>query len=253
MENDDYLYDDIGSTDSFFVRPVAYVVLPKKVVNQFAPLQLIKAPPIVDPRLQQRQVKQPQPYYFQDSQATPIMSYPLTDDDIDEDKDEDKNEDKDDEKKEETTTALSAQVDKSLLSLDIEDLLKQEGITSINGKKINFGRKTKRPSNARYGAKNSYHKRIDPNTGYAAARDISISQGTNADYSTFKNILLNNKRVRTWMATHNWGIINEIIPQVMGRTKATGPHFHFGPDRWAKRIWSYWLSNPKTYVTTYIS
>lgn len=154
---------------------------------------------------------------------------------------------------EEQTQQVADKVDNSLLRLDIEDLLKQEGITSINGKKIKFGRKTRRDPNASYGSKNSHHKRIDPNTGYAAARDISIIGGTNKDYNDFKNILLNNKRVRTWMATHNWGIINEIIPQVMGRTKATGPHFHFGPDRWAKRIWNQWKSNPKTYVTTYIS
>ena len=139
--------------------------------------------------------------------------------------------------------------DSSLLRIDIEDLLKSEGITSVNGKKIKFGNKNLRPQNASFGAKNSYHKKRDPHTGNAMARDISIIRGSDKDYADFRKILLNNNRVRSWMQTKGWGIINEITPQILARTKGTGPHFHFGRDTWARRTWRAWLNNPNIDIT----
>lgn len=139
--------------------------------------------------------------------------------------------------------------DSALIRIDIEDLLRSEGITSINGKKIKFGRKTLRPANASYGAKNSNHKKRDPHTGNAMARDISIIGGTQADYAEFRRVLLNNPRVRAYMAAKGWGIINEITPSILKRTRGTGPHFHFGPDTWANRTWKGWLNNPSVPIT----
>ena len=146
----------------------------------------------------------------------------------------------------------SPKVDNSLLKIDIEDLLRSEGITSVNGKKIKFGNKNLRPANASYGVKNSNHKRRDPHTGNAMARDISIIGGTMNDYAEFRKILLNNQRVRDWMQIKNWGIINELTPAILSRTRGTGPHFHFGPDSWARRTWSKWINSPNINITTAI-
>lgn len=141
-------------------------------------------------------------------------------------------------------------VDRSLIRIDIEDLLKSEGITSVNGKRIKFGNKNLRAQNASYGAKNSNHKKRDPHTGNAMARDISIIGGNTADYAKFRAILLSNPRVRAYMQAKGWGIINEVTPAILRRTRGTGPHFHFGPDSWARRTWSGWLNNPNVPITT---
>ena len=136
-----------------------------------------------------------------------------------------------------------------LIHTDIEDLLKQEGITSVNGKRIKFGTKALRPANASFGAKNSNHKKKDPLTGFANARDISIINGNLKDYAAFRRILLSNPRVVAWMRARNWGIINEVTPAILSRTRGTGPHFHFGPDKWAYRTWNAWLKNPNVSIT----
>lgn len=140
----------------------------------------------------------------------------------------------------------------ALAKIDIEDLLKSEGITSINGKKIKFGKRSRRPANASYGVKNSHHKEIDPLTGFANARDISITDGKKEDYALFKKILLTNSRVCAWMSAKKWGIINEITPEALKKTNGTGNHFHFGPDQWAVRTWNYWLKNPNCDVALII-
>lgn len=138
---------------------------------------------------------------------------------------------------------------KKLVNIDIEDLLKQEGITSINGKAIKFGSREKRSNNASYGVTNSHHKEIDPSTGYANARDISIVGGTDKDYSDLRAKLLNNTRIRDWMEQKGWGILNELTPEIMNKTRATGRHFHLGPDKSARRTWLAWLNNPNVNVT----
>lgn len=144
------------------------------------------------------------------------------------------------------------EIEPDLIHIDIEDLLRSEGITSINGKKIHFGSREVRPSDASYGATNSWHKQLDRFTGNASARDISIIGGTTKDYEDFKNVLLQNSRVREYMKQKQWGILNEITPEMLSRTKGTGNHFHFGPDKSAVRTWNRWLANPNTLVTAII-
>lgn len=134
---------------------------------------------------------------------------------------------------------------KDLLSTDIETLLKQEGITSVNGKKIKFGNKNLRTN----GNPNSHHRERDQYTGFANARDVSIINGEIADYEALKQILLNNQNVVNWMSAKGWGIINEITPEILSKTNGTGLHFHFGPDRWAVRTWKKWLEDPNLPVT----
>lgn len=136
-----------------------------------------------------------------------------------------------------------------LAKIDIEDLLKEEGITQINNKKIKFGNRAPRSKNAKYGAKNSWHKQADPITGYAMARDISIVGGSNQDYADFRKALLSNDKIKAWFETKGWGIINEITPTILRRTGGTGRHFHFGPDTWARRTWKGWLQNPEISIT----
>lgn len=146
------------------------------------------------------------------------------------------------------STLSTSDIDK-LIRTDIEDLLVQEDITHINGKKIKFGNKGLRSANASFGSPNSNHKKRDPNTGNAFARDISIPGGTNEDYAKFREVLLSNQRVRDYMEQRNWGIINEITPAAYKRYKSTGPHFHFGPDTAARRTWAGWLKTPDVDVT----
>lgn len=81
------------------------------------------------------------------------------------------------------------------------------------------------------------------------ARDISIIGGTTQDYADFRQMLLSNPRVVQYMATKGWGIINEVTPAIRAKTNGRGDHFHFGPDRWAKRTWNAWLNNPTIPIT----
>lgn len=127
-----------------------------------------------------------------------------------------------------------------LLKIDIEDLLRSEGITQVNGRNIKFGSKALRKK----GNPNSHHGNKNPYTGYANARDISIQDGSDEDYAKLREILINNKKVRDWMAANKWGIINELSPEILALTKGTGRHFHFGPDKWAVRTWLHWLDDP---------
>lgn len=61
---------------------------------------------------------------------------------------------------------------------------------------------------------------------------------------------MSNELISQYLDTKNWGIINEVTPQILARTRGTGLHFHFGPDTWARRTWSGWKSNPDTPITT---
>lgn len=137
-----------------------------------------------------------------------------------------------------------------LISTDIEDIFRQAGLLTINGKQIRFGSRALRDQNANYGAKNSNHKRKDPHTGYAMARDISIAGGTLNDYAEFRRQIMANELISKYMDTKGWGIINEVTPEILARTRGTGLHFHFGPDTWARRTWNGWKSNPNTPITT---
>lgn len=139
-----------------------------------------------------------------------------------------------------------------LLCLDIEDLLRSQGITHVGKRAIKFGKKGLRAKNASFGVKNSWHKVLDPYTGNAMARDISIPGGSWLDYDQFRHMLLSNQKVRDWMAVKGWGIINEITTAAKSKTNATGNHFHFGPDRWAVRTWKKWLNDPKIDVRTIV-
>lgn len=142
--------------------------------------------------------------------------------------------------------------DQSLRYKDIEDLLKEEGFYYINGKKIKYGNSGLRPKGSKYGVPNSWHYKLDPDTGKACARDISIENGSVKDYEEFKRRLVSNQRVRDWMEIKNWGILNELTPEIMKSTNATGPHLHSGKDAAAVRTWKAWLEDITIPVTKII-
>lgn len=139
-----------------------------------------------------------------------------------------------------------------LIKIDIEDLFKQEGLTSINGKKLRFGSKEPRPNNAKYGSSKSHHKEIDPHTGNANARDISITNGTTEDYEEFRKQILNNPRIMEYLFAKNWGILNELTLAAFKKYGSTGPHLHFGEDVAAIRTLDAWKNDPKIPVTQLI-
>lgn len=136
-----------------------------------------------------------------------------------------------------------------LVATDIEDIFRQAGLLTINGKQIKFGNKALRDQNASFGAKNSNHKKRDPHTGNAMARDISIVGGNLDDYTEFRKQIMANELISKYLDAKGWGIINEVTPQILARTRGTGMHFHFGPDSWARRTWSGWRSNPNVPIT----
>lgn len=134
-------------------------------------------------------------------------------------------------------------------STDIEEVFRREGLTSVNGKDLKFGRKTLRPQNAPYGSKNSYHKKLDPDTGNAMARDISITKGNIDDYAEFRRLIMSNKNIVNYLKLKGWGILNEITPEAFKRYKSTGPHFHFAPGGATIRTFYGWEKDPTVDVT----
>lgn len=59
---------------------------------------------------------------------------------------------------------------------------------------------------------------------------------TDDNFNKFKSELYSNPNVVKWLQAHNWGILEEDTADVMKKTGATGKHFHFGPDTWAKEM-----------------
>lgn len=112
----------------------------------------------------------------------------------------------------------------------------------------NIGADVTVTSEYREGNKKSHHSRLDE-WGRSKAIDVVPKDG---DFEGFKNKLLNSPEARNWFQKRGYGILNEIIPQVMSQTKATGKHFHIGPDQWAQRIWNQWLQNPNLKANQYI-
>lgn len=108
-------------------------------------------------------------------------------------------------------------------------------------------------SELRPGAKTSSGKdsnhRLTDEWGRSRAIDVVPKDG---DFEGLKNKLLNSPEAKNWFQKRGYGIINEIIPQVKSKTKASGDHFHIGPDSWAQRIWNQWLQNPSLKATQFI-
>lgn len=117
--------------------------------------------------------------------------------------------------------------------LTFEELVEQENLPLIITSGYRKGSKTKQ-------GKSSNHSRLD-SKGNPLAYDIQPFFNGKVDkseegFTKLLNILYNNPRVVRWLEYNNKGILEEITPDVMKRTGATGPHLHIGPDTWAKNM-----------------
>ena len=119
-------------------------------------------------------------------------------------------------------------------NVDLETLLKQEG---VHFKVTSHIRNTKTSKGTK-----SYHS-----TGLAY--DIKPSDGNT--YDDLRNEIYSNPRIVSWMKSHNMGILEETdkrrgYTDYNGKfhyTGATGPHWHFGPDKAAVSEFNYRLIN----------
>lgn len=119
---------------------------------------------------------------------------------------------------------------KPLVAMDIQELFKKEGLTSINGKKVRLNKDRKNPRT--WGKnKGSWHRTIDKGTGLVTAWDVSIVNGTLKDYDALAKAMIDNKHIYSWLALKGFGIFDEVRGT---STDKTGPHFHIGPDSGAQ-------------------
>lgn len=126
-------------------------------------------------------------------------------------------------------------------TISFQQLCKNIGVDVIVTSELRPGAKTK-------SGKASYHS-LQDQYGRPMAIDVVPTDG---DFEGLKNKLLNSPEARNWFEKGGFGIINEIIPQVMSKTGASGKHLHIGKDQWAQRILNRWLQNPSIKVTQFI-
>ena len=110
--------------------------------------------------------------------------------------------------------------------ISFKDLLKEEGI------------QVRVTSEYRSGNSKSWHSKKDEH-GNSKAIDIVPLDG---DFDNLRNQIYSNPRIVNWLKTHRIGILEEITPDVMSKTGATGMHFHVGPDKWALRMSSMYIN-----------
>ena len=95
-------------------------------------------------------------------------------------------------------------------------------------------------SNFRKGARTrsghqSYH-------ALGEAWDIGPQGGRTAEnFNKMRRQILNSEFMRDWLSASKYGILDETFEEFRNITGATGPHFHFGPDRNAKRNIQHWF------------
>ena len=123
------------------------------------------------------------------------------------------------------------------MNLSFPELLKQEGIKIRVTSELRPNAKTKSGHRSHHSYTNEW--------GFSAACDIVPTDG-NCD--KLMDDIYSNQRIRNWLINHNIGILEEITPEVMKKTGATGKHFHVGPDRWAIRMSSKYLDYSKQNV-----
>lgn len=116
-------------------------------------------------------------------------------------------------------------------NISFPDLLEQEGIKVRVTSGYRENSKTKQ-------GRRSHHSELDE-FGNSRAFDIVPIDG---DFDNLRNQIYSNPRIVNWLRTHNIGILEEITPEVMNKTGATGKHFHVGPDRWAIQMSSNYIN-----------
>lgn len=110
--------------------------------------------------------------------------------------------------------------------ISFEDLLKEEGVHA----RITSGYR----ENAKASSGKPSHHSIK-----GGAYDIVPTTG---NFEDLRKEIYGNPRIVAWMKNKNWGILEETTPEIMRKTKATGPHWHFGPDEEARKNFNQNLS-----------
>lgn len=86
----------------------------------------------------------------------------------------------------------------------------------------------------------SNHSKLDTK-GNPLAYDIQpffngqIDKSENG-FNKLRDAMYSNPRVMNWLKQHGFGILEEITPDIMRRTGATGKHFHVGVDAIARKM-----------------
>jgi hypothetical protein len=68
-------------------------------------------------------------------------------------------------------------------------------------------------------------------SNHAIGKALDIGPGKGQTFADLKRQILASPKLVAFMKENGIGIINETIPEVMRQTRATGPHFHVGPDQ----------------------
>ena len=135
-------------------------------------------------------------------------------------------------KKESSNRSINHQTsDKSYDDISFEELIKQENLPI----KITSGYRNTLTAQG----KPSNHSKRD-SKGNPLAYDIKPKPGYT--FEDLRKILYNNPRVVAWFRNRGWGVLEEMqdgksrgFYDVRGKfhyTKASGPHFHIGPDHY---------------------
>lgn len=98
-------------------------------------------------------------------------------------------------------------------------ILQEEGIDVRTSRDYVDGAKTAQGKTSNHGRKTEH--------GHPGAYDIIPKDG---DFDKLRAAIYGNSRVKGWLASNKFGILEEITPETMKKTGATGKHFHVGPD-----------------------
>ena len=121
----------------------------------------------------------------------------------------------------ETINNFSKDNDSVSNDISFEELIKQEKLP------------VRITSSFRKGSEHNHGKK--DSKGNSMAYDIVP---TNGDFEDLFNKIYSNPRIVNWLKQRNWGVLEELTPDVMRVTKATGKHLHIGPDPWAIRMFN---------------
>lgn len=88
----------------------------------------------------------------------------------------------------------------------------------------------------------------NPKSWHIVGHGLDIAAPVGMSNDDFLKQFVGNRELLNAFKSIGYGILNEYIPEVRKRTKATGPHLHIGPDDWARENHSvFYDKNMKLY------
>lgn len=126
-----------------------------------------------------------------------------------------------------TSYSTPVSADTSSANLTFEELIEQEKLPAKITSSFRKNAKTKQ-------GHISYHSQTDEK-GNSKAYDIVPING---DFEDLLNKIYSNPRIVGWVQSKGYGILEEITPDIMKRTGATGKHLHIGPDQIALEMFN---------------